>query len=232
METRYPHEKNNLKPNSPYIQSSKVLIAEETFLVRLGLITTIEKNRNYNVVGECRHASKAINLLEKYEPQIVFVGVSLETLDGRHLSAIIKSQWPEIKTIALACLRDDQLLKSLDNSIFDAILSSDTGSVEIFRAMATVMADGSYYSPNLARSILDRIYGNVNTNHPLEDLTEREGQVLHLISDGLTTKEVASQIGLSVKTIDVHRRNILQKLGARNTAQLVKIAIQNQLLSI
>ena len=232
METKHPHRGNNLKPNSPFIQSSKVLVAEETFLVRLGLVNTIEKNRNYNVVGECWHASKAINLLEKYEPQIIFVGVSLEPLDGRHLSAIIKSQWPEIKTIALACLRDDQLLKSLDNSIFDAILSSDTGSAEIFKAMATVMAGGRYYSPNLARSILDRIYGNVNTNHPLEDLTEREGQVLHLISDGLTTKEVASQIGLSVKTIDVHRRNILQKLGARNTAQLVKIAIQNQLLSI
>jgi len=211
----------------------RVLLADDHKIFRDGLRTLIEKE-GMEVAGEAENGRKAIKLAEKLMPNVIVMDVSMPDMNGIEATRKIKAGMPDIKVIALSMHSDRRFVLGMLEAGASGYLLKDCAFGELATAINQVSTGNTYLSPQIADVVVKGYLNKANDSSIIGGaiLTSREREILQLIAEGLTAKEIAVHVFLSIKTIETHRRNIMQKLNMKSTAELTKYAIREGLISL
>jgi two-component system, NarL family, response regulator NreC len=202
----------------------RILLADDHVLVRQGLKSLLERE-GFLVVGEASDGQEALREMQSLRPDIVVMDISMPTVNGLNAAREIRQSFPQTKTILLTQHDEKQYVtEALEAGVKGYVLKSQAGS-DLLQAIKQVSRGQVYLSPGVAQAVVESYQSKgEKTGTPL---TLRERQVLQLIAEGKTTKDVASVLGISVKTAESHRTRLMQKLDIHETASLVRYAVRN-----
>ncbi len=204
----------------------RVLLADDHAMVRQGLKALLERD-GFEVV-EASNGHEAIQLTRERHPDVAVLDLAMPLLNGLDAAREIRRVWPTTKTILLTMYAEDQyVLEALRAGVRGYVLKTQAG-VDLAKAVHEVQRGAVYLSPGVSRAVVEAYLAK--SELPPDPLTPRERQVLQLIAEGKTTKEVASLLGISVKTAEFHRTRIMKKLDIHETAGLVRYAIRTGLI--
>lgn len=211
----------------------RILIVDDHGIVREGLKSLIEQQSEMKVIGEAKDGNMAIQLTKDLSPDVVIMDVSMPNLNGVEATKYILRQKPDMKVIILSMHTDSNIVKeSLKAGASGYVLKSYLFD-ELLNALKAVEANGYYLSPRITGVVIE----NYRTEEVPDDtqppkLTTRERQILQLIAEGKTVKEIARMLHVSSKTADANRRQIMNKLNIFNIADLTKYAIREGLTTL
>lgn len=203
---------------------SEILIVEDHPVVAEGLQKLLADNNICTVCPVAGTGKDCLEMLKNYSPNIIFLDINLPDISGIDLCKTILKEYKNIKIIALSSFGSRSFIEKIMDNGASGYLVKNSDSEEILAAIKAVN-EGEKYFCSTTKNILKN---KVDDGVPI--LTRREQEVLKLISDGLTNNEIAEKMFISPLTVDSHRKNLLTKLGAKNTASLVKIAMQHDLI--
>jgi len=207
--------------------SGQVLIADDHPLIRQGLRTLLEQH-GFTVIGEAADGREATQLAQELEPDVAVLDLAMPLLNGLDAAREITRASRRTKTIVVTVHTADQyVLAALQAGVRGYVLKSQA-IAELVQAIQEVMRGGRYLSPGISEAVVQAYLAK--TDLPADPLTPREREVLQLIAEGKTTKDIAGLLGLSVKTIESHRTRLMGKLDIRQTAGLVRYAIRRGLI--
>lgn len=213
---------------------ARVLLADDHHIFRDGLRTLIEKEKGLEVIAEAENGRKAVKLAEKMAPDIVVIDVSMPDMNGIEATRKIIGDSPAVKVIALSMHSDRRFVLGMLEAGASGYLLKDCAFAELAGAIRQVLAGNTYLSPKIADVVVKGYLHKADDVTPASGvvLTSREREILQLIAEGLSTKEIAGHIFLSIKTVETHRRNIMEKLDIHSVAELTKYAIREGLISM
>ena len=213
----------------------KLLIADDHQMMRECLRAMIEKEPDMTVIGETQDGLTTVDLARKLAPDVVVMDVSMPDLNGIEATRKIIKTNPNLKVVALSGHIDQHFVREMFTAGAVAYIHKQGASDELIRAIRDVMAGKMYISPDAARGIVDSYLKRPqapNTAPVFAALTEREREVLQLIAEGRSTKDMGGTLGVSIKTVETHRHNIMEKLNLRSVAELTKYAIREGITSV
>ena len=211
----------------------KVLIAEDHGVVRQGSRALIETEPDLEVVGEARDGLEVVDLAKQLSPDVILMDITMSNLNGVEATRFILQSHPDIRIVALSVHFDKHfVMKMLRAGAFGYVLKTYLFD-EVLRALRTVSAGQHYLSPKITEVILDDYIPFISKieKSKKEYLTARERQIVQLLTEGKTTKQIALQLHVSPKTVDSNRRQVMTKLGIISVAELTKYAIREGLTS-
>ena len=199
-----------------------IVLADDHVVVRQALKVLLE-DAGFQVVGEASQGQEAVRLVRAVAPDVAVLDMMMPVLNGLEAGREIHQACPGTRTLLLTSRQDEQMLLEALHAGFRGCVSKTFGAEDLIRALRDVLAGGVYLSPILSRCVVDAYRRGGALPDPL---TSRERQVLQLISEGKRTRHIAELLGVSVKTAESHRTNIMRKLGIDETAGLVRYALQ------
>jgi len=206
---------------------TKILLADDHALIRQGLRALLEK-LGFQVVGEAADGQETLRSVEKTQPDVAILDISMPILNGLDAARELKKTSPRTKVILLTQHDEDQYVtESMRAGVKGYVLKSQA-SHDLVHAIQEVCRGSIYLSPNISRAVVDAYLSKSNV--PADPLSGRERQVLQLVSEGKSTKDVALHLGISVKTAESHRARLMKKLDIHETASLVRYAIRSGLI--
>ncbi len=207
--------------------SGQVLIVDDHPLIRQGMRSLLEKH-GFTVVGEAADGREATQLAQELEPDVAVLDLAMPLLNGLDAAREITRTSRRTKTILVTIHTADQyVLEALQAGVRGYVLKSQA-TAELVQAIQEVIRGGRYLSPGISEAVVQAYLAK--TDLPADPLTPREREVLQLIAEGKTTKDIAGLLGVSVKTIESHRVRLMEKLDIRQTAGLVRYAIRRGLI--
>jgi len=211
----------------------RVMIVDDHSLVREGICALLKYYEDVEVVGEAADGREAISAAEKLNPDVILMDIAMPGLGGLEATIEIKKRSPDIKVLVLSQYDDREYVsRFLKANVSGYILKRAVGG-ELITAIRAVARGESYLHSSIAAKVIDGYIGKTpEVSDPYESLTDREKQVLKLLAEGNTHKEIASTLGISVKTAIAHHTNICDKLGMRTKAEIIKFAIQKGIIRI
>lgn len=214
----------------------RILIVDDHPVVRDGLNAVLETQPDFEVVGEAGDGQEAVAQVEKLRPDVVLLDLDMPVLDGLGALQQIMKQHPGTKVIIFTVFdTDERILTAVQSGAQGYLLKGDAPRNEIFRAVRTVYEGGALLQPVVAGKLLRQVQtqsGPASDQSGLEDLTEREQDVLELIGQGMANKEIAQKLVISERTVKFHVSAILSKLGAGNRTEATRIAAQRGLIKL
>lgn len=205
----------------------RVLLADDHEIVRQGLRVLLERE-GFQVVGEASDGREAIKLCETHHPEVAILDLSMPLLNGVDTAREIIKSNPHTKVVLLTMHTEEHLiLESLRAGVTGYVLKTRAAS-ELVQALRAVCRGEMFLTQSISRTIVQAFL--LNAEAPGKSISDRERQVLQLVAEGKTTKEIASLLGISVKTAESHRSNLMDKLDIHDTAGLVRYAIRNGLI--
>ena len=213
----------------------RVLIADDHKIMLAGLRSLLEKQAGLEVVGEAENGRKAVQMTEEKKPDVVVMDVSMPDLNGIEATTQIIESHPEIRIIALSMHSDKRFVMGMLRAGASGYLLKDCASQELATAIAQVATGRKYLSPEITGVVIDDfLQGGLTDGEKAVTsvLSAREREVLQLIAEGWSTKQIASHLYVSIKTIETHRRQIMKKLDLHSIADLTKYAIREGLTSL
>jgi two-component system response regulator NreC len=212
----------------------RILLADDHDVVRKGLRFLLERQPGMEVVGEAKNGREAVALTEELDPAIVVMDIAMPLLNGIEATAQIVKHNPRIGVVILSMYSDETYLVRALTAGAKAYLLKESTEADLIRAVQSVSQGRPYFSPQIAQTLLEE-YMHQLKQRGLKDsydlLTDREKEILQLLAEGKSNKEVAGLLGLSVYTIETHRNNLMQKLNLHNTAELVLYAVRKKIIS-
>ncbi|WP_338358604.1 response regulator transcription factor [Yeosuana marina] len=208
-----------------------ILLADDHKIVRNGLKSLIEKNKTLKVVGEVSNGREAIKFCEKFKPKVVIMDVAMDGLNGIEATKQIIHTDSTIKVIALSMHSEKQFVLGMLKAGAYGYLLKDSSSEELITAILAVARNEKYISQKIPNVLKDNI-GAMDSNDNPDQLSTREREVLQLIAEGNSSKEIGELLFLSSKTVDVHRTNIMHKLNLFTLQDLTKYAVKNGISSL
>jgi DNA-binding NarL/FixJ family response regulator len=207
------------------------LIADDHGVVREGLRRLLELEPDIKVCAEAGDGRETLELVEKHKPNLVILDITMPKLGGLETLERLRSEHPDVKVILLSMHGDPPLVQSAVTLGADGYLLKSGRAGEVVAAVRAVMKGGSYFSPPVAREIVEQARSpRKDAAEPFSTLSAREREVLHMIADGLSAKEIAGDLGISTKTVEAHRTSLMRKLGARKATELVRYALRHGLV--
>jgi DNA-binding NarL/FixJ family response regulator len=213
----------------------KILIVDDHPMIRHGIKSLLNDEDGFDVSDEAGNGNEALEKLKKEHFDLVIMDIKMPDKNGIEATEEIVKTYPDVKVLAIS-MYDEQryIVKMLQAGALGYILKN-TGKQELMTAINTVMSGNSYFSREVSAIMMSQFMSRKSSDSPdtsKEDitLTKREAEIIKMISEELTNNEIADKLGISSRTVDTHRRNLLQKLDVKNTAGLVKYAIQHNLL--
>jgi DNA-binding NarL/FixJ family response regulator len=216
--------------------SIRVLLADDHKLLRQGLRTLLEEEPDITVVGEASNGRMARNLVRRLRPDVILMDVAMPDLNGIEAARQIRGLLPATRLLALSMHADKRFVAGMLKAGAAGYLLKDCDRSELLSAIRSVFAGGTYLSPEVAGSIVESYVRSPRQDEPQASpdivLSVREREILQLVSEGLSTKQIATRLGVSVKTVETHRKRVGQKLGLHSTAELTKYAIREGMTSL
>lgn len=212
----------------------KILIADDHKIVRDGLRQMLENQGGYEVAAEAENGRKALQLARKHHPDIVIMDISMPDLNGVDAARQLLAENSDIRVIALSMHSDKQYVDQMLTAGVKGYLLKDCAFEELNQALKVVMRGGVYLSADIAGLVVQDYVGLLHEKapDPSAALTIREREVLQLIAEGRSTKVIAETLHISVKTVETHRKKLLEKLDVKSIAELTKIALREGLTTL
>ena len=206
----------------------RILLADDHAVVRQGFKMILDAQADMEIVGEAGNGRQAVELAEQLRPDVVVMDVSMPELNGIEATRRLASSVPRARVVALSMHKDSVYVREILRAGARGYLLKDSGAADLVAAIRAVASGESYLSPAVSNAVLDD-YRRHATN-PIDLLTSREREVLQLLAEGKTNKEIAGVLNLSVYTVEAHRGRILEKLNLHSIGELVRFAVRNGLI--
>lgn len=213
----------------------RILLVDDHKMMRDGLRAILSSTDGIEVVGEAEDGRGAIEVARELQPDIVVMDVGMPEMNGIEASKRILAELPEIKVIALSTHSDKRYVLNMIATGASGYVLKEAAGDDLIRAVEAVSRGEHYLSPQITGVVFEPMQGRPprrKKSGTYELLGGREREVLQLLAEGLTSKEIASRLELSTKTIETHRRNISQKLGLKSIAELTKYAVREGMTSL
>ena len=208
----------------------KVAIADDHQMFIDGIKSLIKGNKTIQVVAEANNGEALLETLTKTPVNLILMDVNMPVMDGIETTKKVKELFPDIKVIMLTMFGTRDYIEKLLRAGANGYILKNTGKEELTTAIEKVMQGESYFSKEVTERIMEGLQGKKNETNPMMvELTEREKDVLRLIAQELTSREIADKLFISFHTVETHRKNLISKLQVKNIAGLVKYAVQNGL---
>lgn len=211
----------------------KIILADDHPIVRDGFKALLEKQPSFEVVGVAQDGRETVQLVKTHRVDVVIMDVNMPNLSGIEATRQIKAYAPDVKIIALSIHTESEFVAQMIQAGASGYIPKSSVAKELIEAIRTVMSDRTYLSPKVADAIvahLQRISGKPSSEG--ESLTPREKEVLQLIAEGKTSKEISTLLNVSDHTVETHRKRIMKKLNINTIAGLTKYAISHGLTSL
>ncbi len=214
--------------------SIRVILADDHKIIRDGLRTLIEKETGMEVVAEAENGRKTIRLTQKLIPNVVIMDVSMPDMNGIEATRKIIAEMPHVRVIALSMHSDRRFVLGMLEAGASGYLLKDCAFDELSHAIRNVTAGHTYLSPKIADVVVKGYLSKISEATLMSGnvLTPREREILQLIAEGMSAKEIADHLNLGIKTVETHRRNMMQKLKMNSIAELTKYAVREGLVSL
>ncbi|MGH9497915.1 MAG: response regulator [Terriglobales bacterium] len=214
----------------------RILIADDHEVVRRGLCTLLQSHEGWEICGEATDGRVAVEKAKELKPDVVIVDIGMPSLNGLAATRQLVQQDPRCKVIVLTITDSDQVIReALDAGARGFVLKSDAAR-DLVAAVEALQRNRMFFTPRVNDMVLagflDRGGGARNTPPRLPHLTPREREVIQLLAEGKSSKEVASVLNLSTKTAETHRSNIMRKLGFHSIRDLVVYAVKNNIIQV
>ena len=212
----------------------RILLADDHKITRQGLQSLLEKEPDMEVIAEAENGRTAVQLTQRLAPDVVIMDVSMPDLNGMEAARQIVDRKQNIKVIALSMHSDNLFVTEMLKSGVSGYLLKDCAFEELAGAIRSVIAGKVYLSPSISGLVVNGYLNRINSQSVSEVkiLTDREREVLQMIAEGKSTKQIALKLHISIKTVETHRRQIMNKLNIFNVAELTKYAIRKGLTSL
>jgi DNA-binding NarL/FixJ family response regulator len=212
----------------------RLLLADDHKIMREGLKALLEQRSDVQVVAEAENGLEAVQLTKKLKPDIVIMDIGMAGLNGIEATRQIVAGVPGVKVIALSMHSDKRFVVEMLKAGASGYLLKDSAPEELISAMRALAANRPYLSPKITDVVLKDYLNTLSQTEPtaFTVLTAREREVLQLIAEGKKTREIASALQVSVKTIETHRQQMMEKLNIRSVAELTKYAVREGLTSL
>ena len=213
-----------MKPDSSQLPI-RVVLADDHDLVRSGIKALLSMIDGVEVIAEARDGHELVQLVDSLEPDIVMTDISMPRMDGIAAIAQIHARHPQVRLLVLSMYDTVDFVKRAVANGACGYLMKDAPPFELEQAVRSVMATGSYFSPTIAQRLLQPSEPTID-----DELTQRQIEILKLIARGRASKEIAFELGLSPKTVDVHRARIMERLRLNDIASLTLYAVRKGLV--
>lgn len=207
----------------------RVLLADDHNLVRAGVRKILEGDPRMRVVAEAANGLAALEALEKQAVDVLVLDLSMPDLDGLEVLRRARKSHPDLRVLVLTMHADPEYVARAVEAGANGYLLKDSAVQDLVAGIEAAVAGRNYYSPPI-QAALAEILRNRTNPRPFDQLTDREREVLRAVAKGLPTKEIASQLGISVRTVETHRANLMRKLDVRSVALLTQVAIREGLI--
>ncbi len=208
-----------------------VLVADDHGIVREGLRRLLEPESDVRVSCEAGDGREVLEQVERNKPEVVVLDITMPRLGGLETLERIRAKHPGVKVILLSVHSDPPFIQSAISLGADGYVLKNGRAEEVVTAIRAVTRGGSYFSPAVAREIVEQLrQPREAKSEPFTLLSGREREVLHLIAEGLSAKEVATELNISTKTVEAHRTSLMRKLGVRKATELVRYALRHGLI--
>ena len=215
------------------MQKIKIIIVDDHKMFRDGIRALLEKEKNMEVVADAKDATELISILKNITPDIILMDIDMGETNGIDATVEVKKNYPEINILTLSMHGEhNYILKMLEAGATGYILKN-AGKEEMLTAIISVASGDSYFSREVSSRLIEYLNKpQVNIKNTNKDipLTNREIEILKLIAQEYSNAEIAEELFISIRTVDTHRRNLIEKLGVKNTAGLVRFAIRKGLV--
>jgi len=209
----------------------RVLIADDHTLVRESLVGLLEADGDVQVVAQAADGLETVEKAIATRPDIVVADLSMPRLNGIEVVRRLREALPETRVLVLTMHQEDEYVLQAVRAGASGYLVKDSAASELLAAVRDLQAGRAHFGPQASRALAEQMQHPERTvDDPYGRLTAREREVFHLIAEGLTTKEIARRLEISVKTAENHRARVMNKLAVRNTAELVRYALRRGLL--
>jgi two-component system, NarL family, nitrate/nitrite response regulator NarL len=221
-----------LNPVSATKQKIRVLIADDHPVVRKGLQSCLSKVDRLKVVGEASDGAEAYAKALELMPDVVLMDISMPRQDGLAATQALRQASPKLKILILSIHNNKEYIFRIIQSGAHGYVSKEASPEELTGAIESVYQGEVFFSPEVAKAALNQLVTNGGRKEPFEQLTSREREVLVLIAEGQSNKEIANHLGIGVRTIETHRERIMRRLDIHSVAGLTRFAIANGLVSL
>ena len=208
-----------------------IVVADDHGIVREGLRRLLESETDFKVCGEAADGQEVLDEVQRTNPDIVVLDITMPRMGGLETLERLRSEHQDTRVILFSVHNDPPFIQSAVGLRVDGYVLKNGPASEIVTAVREVMKGGSYFSPAVAREIVEQVRSpKTDSQDPFKLLSAREREVLHLIAEGLTAKEVSTELSISTKTVEAHRTSLMRKLGVRKATELVRYALRHGLI--
>jgi DNA-binding NarL/FixJ family response regulator len=204
----------------------RILVVDDHAILRDGIRSLLESQDDIVVVGEASDGEEAFNLARNLLPDIVLMDITMTKTNGLEATRLIKESIPQVNVLILTQHDSREYIAPALEAGASGYVLKRSGRREMLNAIRQVYKQGAFLTSNITQEVIQE-YSQAGNREDGQQLTDRERQVLHLISDGRSNKEVALELGISPKTVSVHRTNIMSKLNVQNTVELIRFTTNN-----
>lgn len=205
-----------------------VLLADDHTVVRQGLRALLKSEEDIEVIGEAENGRQAVQMAIKSPPDIVVMDVAMPLLNGLEATKQILKALPQTKVLVLTSYSDDECVQQLTEAGVSGYLIKQTAANDLLKAIREVQKGNAFFSPNIAKRLRDRCREAFANGQPVRknvELTSREAEVLQLIAEGYSNKQIAAELSISIKTVEKHRQQVMNKLNIHDVAGLTRYAL-------
>ncbi|HEX7047660.1 MAG TPA: response regulator transcription factor [Gammaproteobacteria bacterium] len=210
---------------------TRVVLADDHGLVRAGIRSLLEGIGNVEVIAETGDGRQVLRLVKEYEPHIVLLDIAMPSLNGLEVAARITKDFPDTAVIMLSMHANEEYVLQALRAGASGYLVKDAATAELEIALRSVINGKTYLSPSISKTLIDEYLDNSSkARSPLERLTPRQREILQMVAEGNTTRMIAETLSVSVKTVETHRAQLMDRLEIRDIPGLVRYAIRTGLI--
>lgn len=210
---------------------TSVLLADDHGLVRAGIRSLLENIGNVEVVAETGDGRQVLRLVKEHQPHIVLLDIAMPSLNGLEAAARITKDFPDTAVIMLSMHANEEYVLQALRAGASGYLVKDAATAELEIALRSVINGKTYLSPSISKTLIDEYLDNSSkARSPLERLTPRQREILQMVAEGNTTRMIAETLSVSVKTVETHRAQLMDRLEIRDIPGLVRYAIRTGLI--
>ncbi len=209
----------------------QVILVDDHQMFRDGVKSVLSDEENIEIIGEVGNANDLYELLKSKTPDLIITDISMPDISGIDVTKYVSENFPNINILILSMHSNEEFITKALNAGANGYLPKDTSMKELLEAINIIAKGENYFNKGISDTILKSMVNKSKTTKT-ETLTNRELEIVYRVVEGLTNKEIAEKLNISVRTVDSHKNNVLHKLNIKSSVELVKYAIKNKLVKL